>query len=179
MVSISREDPTLLKPDAKFKTSYLEGIGELIAEGYLKGKLDVHAIASDFESYLEGIAEFEFGKNIPDGFSAQTELWLIREPDHYIGTLKIRHQLCNDYLSSVGGNIGYYIRPTDRARGYGNLILKLGLCHAKTLGLDKVLITCNEENLKSRKVIEGNGGKFESKAFHERTGTMNRYWIKL
>lgn len=171
--------PQLLRPCIELQDSYLEGIAELIADGYLAGKLDVATIGLNFQQYLSGISKFESGEDIPEGFSRQSEFWLVRDSDHYLGTVKIRHELCNEYLRTVGGHIGYYIRSSERSVGYGNLILCLGLKEAKRIGLESVLITCSENNRKSQKVIEYNGGVFESLSYHEKTGTMKRFWVNL
>jgi predicted acetyltransferase len=43
---------------------------------------------------------------------------------------------------------------------------------ALALGLDQVLITCDTDNVASRKVIEANGGRYE-----DTRGNKLRYWI--
>lgn len=170
---------SLQKPQTRHRISYVEGIKELISEGYLAGKLDLNDVALHFDEYLDRISKFESGVDLPDDFSPQSEFWLIRNSEEYIGTLKIRHRLGNEYLRLVGGHIGYYVRPSERSFGYGNLILSLGLKEASRLGLKAVLITCNESNFKSQKVIENNGGIYESTAYHVKTGKMKRYWFTL
>lgn len=169
----------LVRPEGKYKTSYLEGITELVEEGYLRGKLDLEYLSIHFDDYLNKISQFEKGEGLPNDFSPQSEFWLVKDSVKYIGTLKIRHRLGNEYLKLVGGHVGYYIRPSERSIGYGNLILSLGLKEARRLGLRKILITCSENNLKSQKVIESNGGIYESKASHIKTGGMMRYWFAL
>lgn len=172
------EQLSLEIPDIKFKTSYLAGIGELIEEGYLEGKLDLAEMTANFEAYLQSIRDFETEDMLPQGFSPQTEYWLIKDGVIYAGTLKIRHRLCNPYLEKVGGHIGYYIPPSQRKRGFGRRILALGLEKARKLGLEKVLITCRENNEGSRRIIEANGGMFESIEFCDRNGPMLRFWIQ-
>ncbi len=71
-----------------------------------------------------------------------------------------------------GGTIGYDIRPTARDRGHGRAMLRAALPHAVGLGFDPVLVTCDADNVPSRKVIEANGGVFEDKR-----GDKLRYWI--
>ena len=43
---------------------------------------------------------------------------------------------------------------------------------AAKLGIDPVLVTCDDDNTASRKVIEANGGVFE-----DQRGVKLRYWI--
>jgi predicted acetyltransferase len=102
---------------------------------------------------------------------------LIDQSNEIYGFINIRHRL-NDDLLLYNGNIGYGIKPSKRLQGYGKLILKLGLEKAKELGLHKVLITCNEENIASRKTIEANHGVLENKIF-KTDGYILRYWIDL
>lgn len=96
-----------------------------------------------------------------------------------MGHANIRHAL-NDSLRLKNGNIGYHIAPTHRRKGYGTKILALALIEAKKIGLNKVLITCDENNLGSTKIIEKNGGvlaniiEIEGDAFRTK-----RYWIEL
>ena len=53
-----------------------------------------------------------------------------------------------------GGHIGYVIRPSERRKGYGTLILGLALVQAHACGLDRVRFTCNTENIASARIIE-------------------------
>jgi len=74
--------------------------------------------------------------------------------------------------------IGYDIAPSFRRNGYGKTILKLALTKAKALGLHKILLTADEDNIASRKIIESNSGKLENivmgKVF---PNLLARYWI--
>lgn len=100
-----------------------------------------------------------------------------------VGMLDIRHYL-NNNLFNFGGNIGYSIKPNERNKGYGTRQLKLGIEKCKDLlkeGIlknDKILITCNENNNGSKKIIIENGGKYENTVVHDKT-RVERYWITL
>ena len=54
------------------------------------------------------------------------------------------------------------------------------LFRSRKLGLDKVMVSCRDDNEGSRRVILGNGGIYES-AVHEPDAGINleRYWISL
>lgn len=107
-----------------------------------------------------------------------TEYWII-DVDGFAGRLDIRHEL-NEHLRRFGGHIGYDIRPSRRCRGYGTRALQLGLVEARKLGLDRVLVTCDEHNTPSRKIIEANGGVLEDAIATEFRPTLTcRYWIAL
>ena len=76
--------------------------------------------------------------------------------------------------------IGYGILPSERKKGYGKLILKLSLEECKKLGINKVLVTCVDSNIGSKKIIEANGGILENKIFFEpENDYICRYYIKL
>ncbi|MGW2290878.1 GNAT family N-acetyltransferase [Streptomyces phaeochromogenes] len=65
-------------------------------------------------------------------------------------------------------------RTADGAqKGYATAMLPDVLPHARALGLDRVLVTCDTTNVGSRKVIEANGGEFE-----DERGGMLRFWIR-
>lgn len=90
----------------------------------------------------------------------------------------MRHHIENDFLALEGGHIGFDVAPSYRGRGYGKKMLKLVLPKASELGIRKALITADEDNIASRKVIENNGGIFENvvmgKVFPE---PIARYWV--
>lgn len=97
-----------------------------------------------------------------------------------VGRSSIRHKL-NEHLMKLGGNIGYAVATPFRNKGIATEILKLSLSFCKdTLKLDRVLVTCDEDNLGSVKTIVKNGGVLENKIINEGKKTYtNRYWIKL
>ncbi|NLY09571.1 MAG: GNAT family N-acetyltransferase [Tissierellia bacterium] len=96
-----------------------------------------------------------------------------------VGTIQIRHYF-NDYLQVYGGNIGYSIRPSERGKGYGSAMLRECLKHCRRYGLDRVLITCEEHNIASRKVIISNGGKYECTVYEpDENIYLERYWVDI
>jgi predicted acetyltransferase len=105
-----------------------------------------------------------------------TYRWII-ERDRVLGGIALRHKL-NDYWLRVGGHIGYCIRPSARRRGLGTWALGQMLSEARTLGLDRVLLVCEVDNLASAKTIEHHGGVLEA-IRHTDLGTVRRYWIKI
>jgi predicted acetyltransferase len=59
-------------------------------------------------------------------------------------------------------------------------ILKLTLERARELGLEWVLVTCDEDNIASAKIIERNGGVLEDMYQEDETAVpKRRYWIDL
>lgn len=95
-----------------------------------------------------------------------------------VGAVNIRHYL-NDKLLFDGGHIGDGVRPSERRKGYGTLIISLALKECKKLGINKVLITCNKDNIGSKKSIINNGGILENEVIDEDGKKVLRYWISL
>lgn len=112
---------------------------------------------------------------VPDTLS-----WIVeaREPDRILGSISVRHEL-NDFLRAIGGHIGYGVRPSARRQGVATAALRLALEQAKTLGLQRVLVTCADANIGSARTIERCGGILEDVRETPSHGTIRRYWINL
>jgi len=106
----------------------------------------------------------------PEGWVPATTLWYV-EGSTFLGRLSIRHRL-TPHLLEAGGHIGYDVRPSARRRGHATAMLRDALPIANALGIDPVLITCDADNIASRKVIEANGGLFASQRV-----TKLRFWV--
>ncbi len=101
-----------------------------------------------------------------------------REDGKAVGMLDIRHQL-NDFLRQYAGHIGYGIRPTERGKGYGSEMLRLGLKYAAYLGLEDVMLSCYSENEASRKIILKCGGRLERELLYTDGRQIQVYQIPL
>ena len=150
----------------------LQGHSELAIDNweYLLGyKKDM-----PWSEYLEILHDESIGTNLKEGRVPAT--FLIAENDgNLVGRTSIRHEL-NDFLLSVGGHIGYGVRPSYRRQGFATEILRQSLAFMYGFGVTKVLVTCDEYNLGSIRVIESQGGILENKVEFE--GTLKRrYWI--
>jgi predicted acetyltransferase len=106
----------------------------------------------------------------PPGRVPATTLWWV-DGEEYLGRLAIRHRL-NEFLRELGGHIGYDVRPSARRRGHATHMLRAARPIAQGLGIDRVLITCDVDNVGSRRVIEANGGEFE-----DQRGGKLRFWV--
>ncbi len=106
--------------------------------------------------------------------------WLLAEVGgQIVGRASIRHRL-NDRLAFRGGHIGYAVRPVFRRRGYATEILRQSLVIARSYGVDRVLLTCDDDNVASRAVIEACGGVLEQVVAASDSGNgvaFCRYWI--
>jgi predicted acetyltransferase len=105
------------------------------------------------------------GPDGPDGSDAPAA------GEEVVGFLSVRHTL-TAWLFEEGGHIGYAVRPSRRRQGHATRALALAVRRAAELGLERALVTCDEDNLASKRTIEGNGAVYED----SRNG-KRRYWI--
>lgn len=129
------------------------------------------ATPDGFTRYVEWLlAQAHEDSPRPEGYVASTTLWWV-EVDEYLGRIAIRHRL-TPHLSEVGGHIGYDVRPSARRGGHATDMLGAALPVARSLGIESALLTCDVDNVASRKVIEKNGGILE-----DQRGDKLRFWV--
>lgn len=166
----------LVKPDPRYLDSYRSAIEENRLY-----RPDAPRLFSEPDQIVQRAYKMERGIDLPPGYVRATTLWLV-DQDSFIGELSIRHEL-NEALSRFGGHIGYEVRCSQCGKGYGTKMLALALDYCKTeLGLRRVLITCDDANGASAKVIERNGGVLQDRIVNRLDrGTVltRRYWIAI
>ena len=165
----------LIKMEEKYKDLLFDMLEEWYATGekivpYAIRKVDYH----DFTQYLESleVKDASDGK-VPDS----TFFALDEERNILLGAVNIRHYL-NEALLLNGGHIGDGIRPSERLKGNATQMIGLALEECRKLGLDKVLMVCDKENIGSAKSIMKNGGVLENEIVVDGV-TEQRYWIML
>ena len=143
---------------------YIKEIIEYNSETNGLGALAMIIAGDSFAVALEkclNMQNKEYAKSL--GKCQAKTFLLIRENDkRIVGTINIRWNL-TDYVKKYGGNIGYGIRPTERRKGYNKINLYLGLLEVSKLGLDKVMLVCETNNIASVKTIESLGGVLEKR----------------
>ncbi len=131
-----------------------------------------------FTAYVQKLKNWHQGKDLPYGWVPNTFLVAIVESE-IVGRVSIRHSL-NYYLETYGGHIGYGVVPKHRNRGYAKEILRQSLLEVKSFGLQKALVTTDENNLASIRVIEKNGGILKNSVAQPEVNIPKlRYWIDL
>src|SRR4029077_7402792 len=107
-----------------------------------------------------------------------TEFWLDDDTEEIVACVRLRFWLTPS-LEAEGGHIGYDVRPSSRGRGFGTAALGLVLPEARRIGLERVRITVDSDNLPSIRVIDRNGGVLTGEAISEKTGKpIKQYWIQ-
>ena len=168
----------LVKPDLSYADEIIKYKEESLAESpIINGSAGLDRFSS-IEIWFEELKKRSCEDTVPKGLVPSSTYLGVREKDNYIvGMIDIRHYL-NEYLTQVGGNIGYGVRKTERNKGYAKQMLKLALEKCKELKIKKVLITCDEDNIASEKVILSANAKLED--IRNVDGeNKKRFWIDL
>lgn len=150
--------------------------------GIFEGVIDFKNLGRmNFQQWLNNLEKNKYEENLPEDYSTHTFYLVENNEDRIIGAIDLRWKKV-PALMKFGGFIGYSIRPSERGKGYATEMLKLGLQKFKEVDnkREKVLITCKDFNIPSKKVIEKNNGIYENTYYNEDDGfTYLRYWIKL
>ena len=169
----------LILPCEKYKYSYFELLNSA------KKNNDYselgNAALKDNETFSEMITRLKnrrIGKNIAKRDVPATIYWII-EDDKIVGTIDMRHKLNEDYLLKFG-HVAYYIKKEERNKNYATIALNLIIKKYKKTNINKILITCLEDNEASKKVILKNNGVFEQTVFNKVINKkISRYIITI
>lgn len=150
----------LTRPSNQYKGSFISALRECSGEkvsGFIghiikkKGGLDtcLNWLETNFDQYIAMLNELK--KGIPPKFYPQHEFWLVTN-NSFIGKCNIRDKPI-DVPFTLPSNIGFFIRPSQRGKGYGKLIFKLILKRTKDMGYQELVACCDKSNSISRKVL--------------------------
>ena len=165
----------LVKLEEKYKKQFMDMMDEWTNAGE---KIIPYSIRKNdyknFDFYLENLEVKEETENaVPDS----TFFGLDTDRNIFVGAVNIRHYL-NDRLLLDGGHIGDGVRPSERRKGFATKMISLALQECKKLGISKVLMVCDKDNIGSAKSILNNNGILENEILVD--GVIEqRYWITI
>ncbi len=173
------DDISLIVPTAEYADEIINFRSEMISFGSSidgGGKLKRCTTA---EEWIEECKRFSNANTCPEGFVVSDTYMAIRKKDkRLVGVIDLRHSLDTPALSLWGGHIGYSVRPYERRKGYAKKMLALILKNCKKLGLESVMISCDDDNIASERTIIANGGIYE-KTVDVDGRKIKRYWINI
>ena len=172
--------PELILPTTTVRESFLDAMEEFVAENATNTQTAawIEHFAPGwrepgvFTAFVDAVrADALEDSPRPVGHVPCTTLWWV-DGEKYLGRLAIRHRL-TEFLLDVGGHIGYDVRPSRRKEGHATAMLQAALPWARDLGIDPALVTCDDDNVGSVRVIESAGGVLE-----DVRGIKRRYWVR-
>lgn len=173
-------DLILIKPSEEFANEIAEYRREFLDSGDSMDGCGSLIQIENPHDFIKKCRDYEQKETLPSGRVIATQFLFVRQSDmRILGMIQVRHYF-NDYLSRFGGHIGYSVRPTERKKGYAKQMLSGVLPYCRKIGLDKILITCNEDNTASEKTIISCGGVYESTLYEPNEDVnLKRFWIDI
>ncbi|WP_292764866.1 GNAT family N-acetyltransferase [Microbacterium sp. UBA3486] len=172
----------LSRPTTDLFESWAAAVGEFEG-GHVDGGGLEKGFVPDRAAFEEFVERAELyatpGAVLPEGH-VPCDYYLITEGDQVVGFLSFRREL-NDYLRRFGGHIGYSVIPSRRREGIVREAMRQILRQAKVEGYERVMLTCDDDNIGSIRTIEGAGGELEDVIDAPEAGRprVRRYWIDI
>jgi predicted acetyltransferase len=172
----------LVRPTSALFDSWASAVAEF-GEGHVDGSGLQAPVTPDRATLDALIAKSELladtSAELPAD-SVHNDLYWIVDDGEVVGFVSFRHEL-NEWLREVGGHIGYAVRASRRREGYASAGLALALDRAREVGLDRVLVTCDDDNVGSYRTIERAGGVLQDVTDQSARGhsMLRRYWIDV
>jgi len=172
----------LIRPTADLYDSWAAAVAEFGGEHIDGSGLQAPVIPGrvTLDELIENAARLADTSIAPPEDRVHNDLYWIVDGREVVGFLSFRHTL-NDWLREAGGHIGYAVRASRRRRGYASQALALALDRAREIGLDRVFITCDDDNIASARTIERAGGVLQDVSDQSERGhaMLRRYWVTL
>lgn len=166
----------IVEPNERFRETFLDGWDEFAGERDDPSRaMGASRLPRERVATQEGFAEFcdalrRAWTEPRPGFVPASTLWAV-EGGRWLGRVSMRHEL-NQRLLRFMGHIGYAVRPSARRRGVATALMRAGLDRLVEVGVVRVLVVCDDDNVASRRIIESAGGELENVV-----DGLRRYWI--
>lgn len=170
----------LVNPSEEYLKELLDYRNEFLANENSMDGCGPLRIFTDMKEYLNETNKYLNPATLPEGMVIATQFLCIRKSDNkLVGMIQVRHYF-NEYLEKYAGHIGYSVRPSERRKGYASWMLTNIKPFCRSIGLDKILVCCLNNNVGSRKTILKNGGIYDGTVYNESQNKyLERYWINL
>ena len=168
----------LVRPSFEFEAEYTAMVREFLStkESWFN---NFELALEDFPAFVQELQDEAQGIGLPPDVVPQQTYWLANEAQTLLGEIRLRPHLTPPF-EQHNGHIGYNIRPSQRNKGFATCQLALVLDEARQLGLTRVMLTIDGDNLASVRVIEKNGGKLDWQRIEPETGELlSCYWVEL
>jgi predicted acetyltransferase len=167
----------LIKPDARYESTLRSFVREFAEAGEDLVPWVLADLGGDVNAYVEYLEQQSRGQNLPDGRVPHSTFWLVDGSGEVVAISNLRHRL-NEFLSEVGGHIGFGVRPSARRQGFATQVLRCTLIEAQRLGIERVLVTCDKGNLGSERAIRKNHGVLQDEIWSDvYSRVVQRFWI--
>jgi len=131
------------------------------------------------ECYHNGLTKYKEATNDPKKFlehiiscQGNTSTYFCVEHDEILGAIRFRHHT-NEYIENVIGHVGYETKPTARGKGVARLMLSWV---QKNILKSDAIVTCEADNIASKKVIERSGGVYLNQIYSaEKQNDVKRF----
>ena len=130
-----------------------------------------------FKKYIKFIDNLSSIETIPVKGWVEGGEYAICKDGKMIRRVNFRKALNKYLLLHSSGHIGYAIKHSERGNGYATTALKLMLDKVWEMGYGEVMISCNDRNFASRRVIEKNGGVLNRVNMINPEEPEREYWI--
>ncbi len=134
---------------------HLDSYTDFLSECFNNGIDKYESALVDVNSYLHTLILNSQGEALSDGLP-RTSTYFCVQNNEIIGAIRYRHGT-NEYIERVIGHVGYETKPTARGKGVAQLMLNW---IQKNILKANIIVTCEINNVASKKVIERCNGKY-------------------
>lgn len=166
----------LIDIDRSLWIEYWEGYVEVYSKTGVSLDACQRILNEDWDEKLARLKEFEEKGLPPYGLKGISTV--LMNNDKIVGHGSIFLNIEVVPAEEVPNHIGVSISPLYRNRGYGTQMVHLSIKELDKLGYKEIVISCDDENVSSSRMIEKNSGVLKEKVIKKlpRSGEEERLW---